>query len=180
MQRAKKNKYIVVFTLASLFLPSILAINVTRPNASDSRIKTVSFQKDNVVPIEASVFTTTQLVFNQNEIIENIQNGDLDAWIINVQKGLGNMVFIKPTIVNSNTNMTIVTNQHTYYFHLMSQSRTDLEHNQPTYAIKFIYPKDSLIFLTGSRCHDVLLSSQSVENDEVAESEKSIIVSLKH
>jgi hypothetical protein len=33
------------------------------------------------------------------------------------------------------------------------------------YEKKFIYPKDSLIFLTGSRCHDVLLSSQSIEND---------------
>tara|TARA_Y200000002_G_C22659989_1_gene655320 strand:+ start:146 stop:1291 length:1146 start_codon:yes stop_codon:yes gene_type:complete len=33
------------------------------------------------------------------------------------------------------------------------------------YEKKFIYPKDSLIFLTGSRCHDVILSNQSVEND---------------
>lgn len=33
------------------------------------------------------------------------------------------------------------------------------------YEKKFIYPRDSLIFLTGSRCHDVFLSSQSIEND---------------
>ena len=33
------------------------------------------------------------------------------------------------------------------------------------YEKKFIYPRDSLIFLTGSRCHDVILSNQSIEND---------------
>jgi hypothetical protein len=33
------------------------------------------------------------------------------------------------------------------------------------YEKKFIYPKESLIFLTGSRCHDIILSTQSNEND---------------
>lgn len=33
------------------------------------------------------------------------------------------------------------------------------------YEKKYIYPKESLIFLTGSRCHDIILSTQSNEND---------------
>ena len=33
------------------------------------------------------------------------------------------------------------------------------------YSKKYIYPKESLIFLTGSRCHDIILSTQSNEND---------------
>jgi len=33
------------------------------------------------------------------------------------------------------------------------------------YSKKYIYPKESLIFLTGSRCHDIVLSTQSNEFD---------------
>lgn len=34
-----------------------------------------------------------------------------------------------------------------------------------SYDKKCIYPQQSLIFLTGSRCHDIILSSQTIEND---------------
>jgi len=120
---------------------SAFAVENARPLATDSRIKVVAFQRDNVVPVIASTFTTTQIVFGHGEIIVNIQNGDLDAWTVSVQKGLPNMLFLKPTILGSDTNMTVVTNLHTYYFHLTSNKSQMNKPNDSTYAIHFIYPE---------------------------------------
>ncbi len=139
--RAFKS-YIVVSLTVGLVLstPLTFAVEKTRSLASDGRIKVVPFETDNVVPVVATTFTSTQIVFGRGEMIENIQNGDLDAWAVNVQKGLPNMMFLKPTIVGSNTNMTVVTNRHTYYFHLMSRNSQSSTQNDTTYAIHFSYP----------------------------------------
>lgn len=128
---------------ALLCAQPVFAVENTRALASDSRIKVVAFQRDNVVPVMASVFTTTQIVFSRDEVIENIQNGDLDAWTVSVQKGLPNMLFLKPTILGSNTNMTIVTNVHTYYFHLISNKSQANPSDNSTYAIRFMYPEQA-------------------------------------
>lgn len=122
---------------------SAFAVENARSLATDSRIKVVAFQRDNVVPVIASTFTTTQIVFGHDEVIENIQNGDLDAWTVSVQKGLPNMMFLKPTILGSDTNMTVVTNLHTYYFHLTSNTTQNNKSDDTTYAIQFIYPEQA-------------------------------------
>lgn len=53
---------------------------------------------------------------------------------------LSNTVFVKPTILDSSTNLTVITNQHVYYFHLTSNKK--LERNPFTTNLcdpKFIY-----------------------------------------
>lgn len=120
----------------------VFAVQKSRALATDSRIRVVSYQPDNVVLVRATTFTTTQIVFNKDEVIENIQNGDLAAWTVSVQKGLANMLFLKPTLLDSNTNMTVITNQHTYYFHLISGKNGNQRDN--TYALHFIYPEEAL------------------------------------
>lgn len=117
-----------------------LAVENVRSLATDRRIKVVAYQDNNVVPVHANTFTTTQIIFAPDEVIENIQNGDLDAWTVSVQKGLGNMLFLKPTLEDSDTNMTIVTNRHTYYFHLVSHKKGSQNNKYNTYAIRFSYP----------------------------------------
>ena len=124
-RRGFNRNYIIFIAVLLLILlmriPSVCALEITRPLMTDHRIQVVPFEENNVVPVEASTFTTTQIVFGKSEAIENIQNGDLDAWTVSVQKGLPNMLFLKPTILGSHTNMTVVTNHHTYYFQLNSQ-----------------------------------------------------------
>lgn len=142
----KKIKKLKLFTalgflgLSVLNPSSIFAVEKSRALASDHRIRVVSYQPDNVVLVNATTFTTTQIVFGSDEVIENIQNGDASAWTYNVQKGLANMMFLKPTLVDSNTNMTVITNQHTYYFHLISHQNGTASDN--TYALRFIYPEE--------------------------------------
>jgi len=107
---------------------------------SDNRIEVVAYSPFNVVPIYGTTFTTTQIIFDKNEFIETVQNGDLGAWTASIDKDLPYMLFVKPTTFNSNTNMTVVTNKHTYYFHL-SSNKSPSANKKITYAIKFIYPE---------------------------------------
>ncbi len=124
------------------------AIEIPEKLSSDQRIEVVPYDPYNVVPITGTVFTATQIIFSDNEIIQDIQNGDLGAWTSAVNKSSPHMLFIKPTVAGSDTNMTIVTNLHTYYFHLTSQTSdispiNPINHpNTPTYAVRFIYPED--------------------------------------
>ena len=135
--------FIALVAVFLLFSPSSFAVEQPRSLATDSRVTVVAYQKNNVVFVKASTFITTQIVFGHNEVIENIQNGDLDAWTVSVQKGVPYMLFLKPTIVDSKTNMTIVTNRHTYYFQLDSGMRSSKLPDNSMYAIHFIYPEQA-------------------------------------
>ncbi len=122
------------------------------------QVQWIHYKTDKVVPIIATAFSTTQIVFADDEVIENIQNGDLDAWTVSVQKNLSNMFFLKPTLLGSDTNMTVVTNRHSYYFHLVS--RKSGASSVTTYAIHFIYPHSYASGKTDWRSKDDAVASK--------------------
>jgi type IV secretion system protein VirB9 len=135
-------KKLIFSLLLSGFVASSAYAKITPLKMStDARIEVVPYSAYNVVPIHGTTFTSTQIIFAKNEFIENIQNGDLAAWTASVDKNIPYMLFIKPTVYGSNTNMTVVTNKHTYYFHLVSNSEDNRNPKNITYAIKFIYPQ---------------------------------------
>ena len=107
---------------------------------TDARIKKVMFQDNNVIPVHGMTFTTTQIQFGDNERVLDIEGGDSTAWMVTYHPELANMLFIKPTIFNSSTNMTVITNRHAYYFHLTSNKKLEQTATQQTYALKFVYP----------------------------------------
>lgn len=109
---------------------------------TDARIKHVTYQENNVIPIHGTPFTATQVVFGKEEVVIDKMGGDSAVWMVREVEGIPNMVFIKPTQLGSNSNMTIVTNKHSYYFHLISRKTLDLHQKDQTYAIKFIYPEE--------------------------------------
>jgi type IV secretion system protein VirB9 len=119
------------------------AEQVPQALSSDNRIQVVVFNENNVVPIHGTALTTTQIIFAPDEIIKAIQNGDLAAWSSSVDPAEPNMMFLKPTVNDSETNMTVVTNHHIYYFELSSGSRNP-KNLGVTYAIKFEYPVEVL------------------------------------
>lgn len=137
----KRYGYYAVVLSSLLLTNGVWAVSKSQALALDARIERVSFEDNNVVAVHASTFTTTQIRFGEQEVIENIQNGDVDAWTVSVQPGLGNMLFLKPTVVGSDTNMTVITNRHSYYFHLMSAAHDLGKAGHETYAIHFEYPK---------------------------------------
>lgn len=135
------KKLVIIAALSFCFGASLAQTNPI-PNPNDSRIKLVSFQEDNVVPIQGKTFTTTQIVFGKDEYVKGVEGGDSAGWIVSYKPALPNMIFIKPTILNSNSNMTVVTNKHQYYFKVKSNKSLD-SLDESTYAVKFIYPKDA-------------------------------------
>ncbi len=123
-------------------LTTIQAQNNPKPLTQDVRIKQVSYRENDVVPVYGIPFTTTQIQFADKEEILDIEGGDSTAWMVTYHPELSNIVFIKPTQFNSNTNMTVVTNKHAYYFHLVSNKNLSANSKQPTYALKFVYEEN--------------------------------------
>jgi len=134
---------IVASTLIALTLSvDVHAQNNPKPYPSDGRIKRVYYQDNNVTPLNGITFTTTQIVFGEDETVIDIEGGDTAVWMVTRHALLNNMVFVKPTVFNSDSNLTIVTDKHAYYFHLTSNKELDTNPLKQTYAIKFIYPQD--------------------------------------
>lgn len=136
-----QKKFLIYIVAACLPYVSFAAIT-PQPFSGDKRITRVAYQDNNVIPIKGQTFTSTQIVFGANERILDVEGGDRDGWIVTYQKNLPNMLFIKPTILGSNSNITVVTTRHTYYFHVLSNAHLN-GHEKATYAIKFFYPEDT-------------------------------------
>ncbi len=108
---------------------------------SDARIQQVVFDANNVVSVKSGLAVTTQIEFSDDEVIKEVQNGDAAAWSSSLNPALPNMIFLKPVVKDSETNMTIVTNHHVYYFELDGRASVD---DSPVYSIRFIYPDEVL------------------------------------
>lgn len=140
-------KKIIILSLSILLsYQAAFARENTTPLASDGRIKTVTYQKNNVIPVVGNTFITTQIIFGSNERIIDIQGGDSDAWTVNVSKVIPNVLNIKPTVLNSNTDIIVSTVDdqskiRRYFFHLKSNKNNTQLSNQ-TYAIQFAYPNE--------------------------------------
>lgn len=138
-------KPIFLTTLATamvLLIPSTFANAQTKPQAypQDGRILKVNYQDNNVTPLRGKTFTATQVMFSEDEVVLDVEGGDSTGWMVTHK--LDNMVFIKPTVLGSDSNITIVTNKHNYYFHVTSNKTLEESEEQQTYAIKFTYPED--------------------------------------
>ncbi|MCW8452964.1 P-type conjugative transfer protein VirB9 [Fluoribacter dumoffii] len=123
-------------------LATIQAQNNPKPLTQDARIKEVIYRENDVVPVHGIPFTTTQIQFADKEEILDIEGGDTTAWMVTYHPELSNIVFVKPTQFGSNTNMTVVTNKHAYYFHLLSSKNLSAGSKLPTYALKFAYAEN--------------------------------------
>ncbi|MCD8525377.1 MAG: TrbG/VirB9 family P-type conjugative transfer protein [Gammaproteobacteria bacterium] len=112
---------------------------------TDERIKQVEFQKNNVVTIVGKPFVSTQIIFGEDESILDVQGGDEAGWTVHIDKTLPNILTIKPTLFDSNTNLAVVTNDKSnekriYHFHLLMGAANQANNTKATYAIEFMYP----------------------------------------
>ncbi len=107
------------------------------PGLVDPRIRTVTYNANNVVAIDASYGISTMIVLGDAEHIETIAVGDSLAWRVEPNKH-GNIIFLKPVAPHAATDMNVVTDQRLYTFSLRSHEQ------QPgkaeVYKVKFSYP----------------------------------------
>ncbi len=113
-------------------LISVLAAPVL--GAADPRLVTRTYSPDEVVRIDGRPGVQAAITFDEGEHIENVAIGDSNAWQVTPNKR-ANALFVKPLAANARSNMTVITDQRTYYFDLVASGQA-----KPLYVLRFAYP----------------------------------------
>lgn len=123
-----------------LVLPvEAFAAREARPIKIDHRVRTIIYQPDEVYKYTGHYRYQTSIEFGKDETIETISMGDTTAWMMNPS---GNRLFLKPIEQDATTNMTLITNKHTYLFELHARDTDDINDPEMTFVLRFIYPDD--------------------------------------
>jgi type IV secretion system protein VirB9 len=104
--------------------------------AGDSRLVTHRYNGEEVVRIHGQIGVQASVAFAEDEHIENVAIGDSQSWQVTPNKR-ANLLFVKPLNPRARTNMTVVTDRHTYFFDLVSAPG-----NSPLYVLRFTYPDE--------------------------------------
>lgn len=104
--------------------------------ANDPRLVERLYDPAEVVRIEGKTKVQATIAFDPAERIENVAVGDSSAWQITPNKR-ANLLFVKPLGPTARTNMTVITDRHTYLFDLVASPRA-----KPLYVLRFTYPEE--------------------------------------
>ena len=104
--------------------------------AQDARLVERLYDPMEVVRLEGRVKVQATIRFGEDESIENVAIGDSMAWQVTPNKR-ANLLFVKPLTPTARTNMTVVTNKHTYLFDLIAAPKA-----KPLYLLAFTYPEE--------------------------------------
>jgi type IV secretion system protein VirB9 len=101
--------------------------------ASDDRLVHRMYADNEVVRIEGRPGVQATITFGEGEAIENVAIGDSAAWQVTPNKR-ADVLFVKPIEATARTNMTVVTDRHTYFFDLVASPKA-----KPVYLMRFTY-----------------------------------------
>ena len=115
-----------------------------RPGSLDFRVRSTDFAEGQVYKITGFFGFHAIVLFGTEEAIQKV-SGYESGWNI---ESLGNKILISPKLADADSNLTVVTNRHVYFFDLSvkpfpkgrytSQARDALQ----TYGLRFHYPED--------------------------------------
>jgi type IV secretion system protein VirB9 len=120
--------------LAGLLAPVLIAA-AAPALADDPRLVSRRYDAGQVVRIDGRTGVQASIAFAEDELVENVAIGDSNAWQVTPNKR-ANMLFVKPLAAAARTNMTVVTDRHTYFFDLVASPRAN-----PLYVLRFTYPE---------------------------------------
>ena len=119
-------------------LSALALLSPTGTMAADHRIRTVDFAGDEVVRLEGCVNFQTMVTFGTGEQIQNVGLGDANQWQVMPNKR-ADLLFVKPILPQAFSNMTVVTDRHSYSFELRSASDAACRHGDVVYDLRFHY-----------------------------------------
>lgn len=128
----------VVIALALLVAMPAFAEEQPIAGRADPRIRTVTYNRDNVVAIDATFGTSTMIVLQDNEKIQTLALGDSVSWRVEPNHA-GNIIFLKPVQKDAQSNLNVVTDKRIYSFILRSNMRPPA---RQIYKVQFRYPDD--------------------------------------
>jgi type IV secretion system protein VirB9 len=102
--------------LGAVALPAQAQIK-PEPGSGDPRMQSVLYDPDQVVQLQVAPNYQLSVEFSADERIENIALGDTNAWEVTPNKR-GDRLFIRALQGGSPTNLTVVTDAHSYSFEL--------------------------------------------------------------
>ncbi|KMS54971.1 type VI secretion protein [Novosphingobium barchaimii LL02] len=123
---------------------SLGALTLAAPAQADERLVAHAFSDNEVVRIDGRAGVQATIAFGQGEAIENVAVGDSQAWQITPNKR-ADLLFVKPLESTARTNMTVVTNRHTYFFDLVATAKA-----RPLYMLRFTYKDEPKLAADGS------------------------------
>lgn len=127
--------------LGAVLLLAVTALPLAQaamPIVSDSRIKTLVYNPNDVYSLLTHYGYQSNIEFGERETVETVSVGDRVAWQI---IPAGRRLFIKAMEEGAHTNMTVVTNKRAYQFDLRSSDRTPLHPSEElVYVVRFFYP----------------------------------------
>jgi type IV secretion system protein VirB9 len=122
--------------LAAALAPALFAL-AAPATAEDARLVERLYDPDVVVKVEGRAGVQATIRFAEDEHIENVAIGDSQKWQVTPNKR-ANLLFVKPLEERAATNMTVVTDRHTYLFDLVASPA----HRNPLYVLAFTYPEE--------------------------------------
>lgn len=111
------------------------AVLASASHARDARLASRLYSQDEVVRINGKAGVQATIAFADDEHIENVAIGDSNSWQVTPNKR-ANLLFVKPLDPRARTNMTVVTDRHTYLFDLVAAPAAT-----PLYVLRFTYPE---------------------------------------
>ena len=136
-----KNKLFLLFLLSGFMISEpVLALISPISIATDPRIKTVSYSPNEVIKFTGYYRYQSNIQFADDEAIATISLGDSVAWQMNP---VGNRLFLKPIEQDATTNMTIITNKHTYFFELHADEAQNISDKNLIFELRIVYPGEN-------------------------------------
>ncbi len=136
---AEARPFLVATFIALALTTAAYAESTPRAVPADQRIRTVPFQKDNIIYLAGMMGVSTMIVFNEDEKIATVAMGDSVAWQA-VPDQSKQFLFIKPLQPDAQTNMNVVTTKRVYNFVLNGAKPGNTK--QAVIKLRFAYPED--------------------------------------
>jgi len=116
---------------------SLESFSEPNPVTTDSRIKTLIYNKSEVFKLKFHYGYQSYIEFSKGEEIELISIGESYSWKLTP---IGRRLFIRPLDLASHTNMTIITNKTNYEFDLRSGEYDGKSDEELVYIVRFYHP----------------------------------------
>jgi type IV secretion system protein VirB9 len=133
-----RKRRVVVGLILCITASAAHAESHPRPGRTDSRVRDVVYNRDNVTAIDASYGTSTMIELQPDEKIETLALGDSIAWKVEPNRK-GDIIFVKPVDKNAVSNLNVVTDKRIYSFLLRSNTRPP---SGQIYAVRFRFPDE--------------------------------------
>lgn len=125
----KKRRLIICVLLC--YISGITALQ------ADNRLKMIHYKPNQIITLLAHDFVQTSIEFEKGEAILDVITGDSSAWQLERSSAASNILFVKPQVEYSHTNLKVISDKRQYEFELKTADDSD----EIIYSVIFQYPK---------------------------------------